>query len=190
MGFSYLKNKQWSDITRDERFFCAHLYFEMNKNLTPFLELISKKEKDVIKEEYAKPNLWEVGYEVCFYRDYIKKIGFENTHEIGKTPFHDLRKRTFDLCLFSEKSIIIIEAKAHQGFDNDQMKSFDDDLIQVKRLLGNNSNVETKLLGLTSNKYTPSEQTKERFEAVINWMDLYHIYPNDIFQKANETYRK
>ena len=188
MGYSYLENKNWSDITRDERFFCAHLYFEMTKNLTPFLELIAKR--GVIKKEDTKCDLWEVGYEVCFYRDYIKKIGFENTHEIGKTPFHDLRKRTFDLCLFSEKSIIIIEAKAHQGFDNDQMKSFDDDLIQIKRLLGNNSNVETKLLGLTSNKYTPSKQTEARFEAVINWMELYDVYPNEIFQKANETYRK
>ena len=154
MGFSYLENKQWLDITRDERFFCAHLYFEMNKNLTPFLELIAKN--GVINGEDAKPDLWEVGYEVCFYRDYIKKVGFENTNEIGKTPFHDLRKRTFDLCLFSEKCIIIIEAKAHQGFDNNQMKYFDEDLIQIKKLLGKNSNVETKLLGLISNKYKPN----------------------------------
>ena len=188
MGLSYLENKHWSDISRNERFFCAHLYFEMNNNLAPFLELISKN--GVIKEEDSKPNLWEVGYEVCFYRDYIKKIGFENTHEIGKTPFHNLRKRTFDLCLFSEKSIIIIEAKAHQGFDNDQMKSFDDDLIQINRLLGNKNIIETKLLGLTSNKYKPSELTKNRFKAVFNWMELYDVYPNDIFRKANETYRK
>lgn len=188
MGFSYLENKKWSDITRDERFFCAHLYFELNNNLGPFLELISKK--NIIKAEDAKPNLWEVGYEVCFYRDYVKKIGFETTHEIGKTPFHDLRKRTFDLCLFSEKCIILLEAKAHQGFDNDQMDSFNDDLVQIKRLLGNKSSVETKLLGLTSNRYTPSKQTKDRFEAVINWMELFDVYPNDIFRKANETYRK
>lgn len=42
MSFSYLNNKKWSQITRDERFFCAELYFEIKKDPAMFLNWLAK----------------------------------------------------------------------------------------------------------------------------------------------------
>jgi len=185
MGFAYLNQKNWSDITREERFFCAHLYFELLKNITPFLKLLAGNK--IIKETLAVENLWEIGFEVCFYRDFIYKIGFNGQHEIGKTPYHHLGKRTFDLCLFSEKQIIIIEAKAQQGFDTKQLESFKSDIETVRQLLG--ENIDIKLIGLVAARYRPKEETKKNFASIFNWQQLYECYKNDLFLKAEDTFR-
>jgi hypothetical protein len=64
----YLESKSWKDITREERFFCSHLY-----------HTIINREKESVgwlnnnTTLKLNPNSnWEVGYEVCFYRDLIK----------------------------------------------------------------------------------------------------------------------
>ena len=56
MGFNYLNGKKWADITRDERFFCAHLYFEMQKDLKPFLNLLVTK--NIISANEISPMNW------------------------------------------------------------------------------------------------------------------------------------
>lgn len=48
---------------------------------------------------------WKVGYEVCFYRDWFKAQG-QSAKKLGFSG-----KRTFDLCFFSNKAMVIIEAK-------------------------------------------------------------------------------
>jgi hypothetical protein len=188
MGFSYFKNKNYLDITRDERFFCAHLYFEMNKNIQPFLEFLERKR--IIKNEETNAELWEVAYEVCFYRDFIYHIGYNNVKQIGSTKFKDLGKRTFDLCLFSEKRIIIIEAKAQQGFDTEQMESFKKDKELLAELLNEQFFGEINLIGLASSDYTPKDKTILNFDSLINWSDINSLYPNHLFVKANNLYKQ
>ena len=59
---------------------------------------------------------WDLGYEVCFYRD-LSWPCQKTAHQDGYAA-----KRTFDLCLFGEKAIIIIEAKVFQRFEADKIK--------------------------------------------------------------------
>lgn len=187
MGFSYFNNKNYIDITRDERFFCSYLYFEINKNIQPFLELLQQKQ--IIKIDESNSELWEVAYEVCFYRDFIYHIGYKNVKQIGKTTFKNFGKRTFDLCLFSENKIIIIEAKAQQGFDNEQMDSFKKDKELLIELLDINFSGKISLVGLSSSEYKPKLETKQNFDTLITWSDIYAKYDNQIFIKANNLYK-
>ncbi len=187
MKLSYLKNKSWTEVTRDERFFCAHLYFDIKQNLTPFLNLL--KDFGIITDDEKDKNKWDIGYEVCFYRDFIYRIGYNGETHIGKTEFHNLGKRTFDLCLFSETKIIIIEAKAQQGFDNDQMDSFIDDKERLlPKLIGNN--IDIKLIGLISSEYHPVDKTRDNFNAIIDWKKIWKSYPNQLYLVADALYRK
>lgn len=113
MGFDYLDKKNWIDITREERFFCAYLYFDIKKDVNNFINWLNENTLDP-KYNDKKIHLgldvkqeWDVGFEVCFYRDYKH----QNRESVQKdySP-----KRTFDLCLFSPDTIIIIEAKVQQ----------------------------------------------------------------------------
>lgn len=214
MKTNYLEDS-WSDISRDERYFCAELYQIIKDNKYPFNQLLVKKEIiDSVHTDY------EIGYEVCFYRDYIFRYGYENglkenkNHHIrtinnlnvpakvrvrekeskkiitidktiDKFPF----KRTFDLCLFLEEEIIIIEAKAQQGFKIDQLSSFDEDHFLLKKLLKNKINV--KVIGLHSSHYSLSADTITYFDAVITWNEIYEEYPipYKILDRANKCYK-
>lgn len=103
----YFGNKSWSDITREERYFCAELFFDIKNNIKAFIYFLNKR----FKTNYNIDQHWEVGFEVCFYRDFL----FDKGNKVRETEYSD--KRTFDLCLFSNKEILIIEAKADQKFD-------------------------------------------------------------------------
>ena len=77
MGFDYLKGLYWRDVTRDERYFCAELFFEIKKDVPAFVKWLQQnKVVDINANELQAQ--WEIGYEVCFYRDYIIKYGDEN----------------------------------------------------------------------------------------------------------------
>ena len=76
MGFDYLDKKNWIDITREERFFCAYLYFDIKKDVNNFINWLNENTLDP-KYNDKKIHLgldvkqeWDVGFEVCFYRDY------------------------------------------------------------------------------------------------------------------------
>ena len=73
MSFSYLNNKTWSQITREERLFCFELYDAARKNPNPLLKRINR--------EYLIGDNVEIGVEVCFFRDLI----YENQKKIGKS---------------------------------------------------------------------------------------------------------
>lgn len=184
MGFSYLSGNKWEDITRDERLFCAHLYFVARKNIKPLLQLLL----DTGAINTAESELdWEIAYEVCFYRDYIFKLGVNGIKSIGRTPFSHLRKRTFDLCLFSEKKMIIIEAKAQQGFSTEQLQYFTNDINQLNELISNCP--EIVLVGLASSRYSPKKETSEIFQSLMNWKELYDIYEEPRFLQADNVFR-
>ena len=184
MGFSYLKNSNWLDITREERFFCsiAYNYFSPKPNdAIKFINEISNIDlsKDMINQK------WEIGYEVALYRDLLFAYG--ESHQ-GKS--NRFRKRTFDLCCFSEDGIIIIEAKAHGGFSTEQLKSFKQDREDILSITG--KNIYIKIVPLISSKYSPKKTTLGYFDgsSPLTWLDLANKYNDILFKKADEAYRK
>jgi hypothetical protein len=72
----YFNGKTWDQVTREERFFCAELYLKFKENWMPFLE----------KYKINAENEYEIGYEVCFYRDILReyKIKMLTNHFIKK----------------------------------------------------------------------------------------------------------
>ena len=199
MGFSYFGEKgYWYNITRDERFFCSELYYKIKGNEKKFIKFLSKCDNIKIIDNEDLNAEWEISLEVCFYRDFIHEIGFDkNTHirrSISKSnnnkPFP--MKRTFDLCLFSEKKIIIIEAKAKESFDNLQLEDFKKDFHMIDELLSlSDKNVSIHLLGLWSSYYNPKKDTKKVFDNnIITWREIYSLFPNEeIFLRADNIYK-
>ena len=101
----------WSEITREERFFTAYLFHEVRMNPRPFEELLSK-----ILRIAPNVQLREIGFEVCYFRDGHRK-GLIDRHP-------DREKQTFDFFLWlSDGSGVIIEAKAHQGFNTKHIRA-------------------------------------------------------------------
>jgi len=180
--FTYLRNKSWSEITREERYFCAELYFDIKKNPQEFIEFLNRE----LQENFEINQYWEIGYEVCFYRDYLFSIGEPvRPHYKGqKYP----QKRTFDLCLFSATDMIIIEAKADQNFSKSQLKSLKDDKeILLSKLLKENGKVPTiSTVLLCSSKYAAEIDGYKKFF----WNDLASLYDNPIYKTANELPRR
>ena len=178
MGFKYFGGVRWTDVTRDERFFCQRLYELVNSQpIEDFICFIS---------EHLNLNLpingeWEIGYEVCFYRDLWQHRGRK-----GKlySP-----KRTFDLCLFGEQSIVIIEAKVAGGFDSDQNEVFKKDIAEVHSLTQINN---IQLVGLCSSQYELDESATSTFgNKVIRWDELSKYFDNDqILMRADDIYEK
>lgn len=169
--------KTWLEITREERYFCAELFFEIRKDIKKFIKFLN---------EYAKLNLnvyqeWEIGYEVCFYRDYLFDKGFG----VKTSTYHD--KRTFDLCLFSNTHIIVIEAKVDQSFNSKQLKSLEDDvnkdIYSVLKL--NKEDLVIQGVLLFSTKKRP--KIAHNF-AEFDWDQLSKYYnENKYFPIANEV---
>jgi hypothetical protein len=179
----------WSSITREERFFCSHLYHS-----------ILGKEKEFVKwlNESIKLNLnetadWEIGFEVCFYRDYIKANGKTIKDYNKKLNKSYPPKRTFDLCLFSANQIVIIEAKVQQGCSKKQMKDIDNDEKLVIDLVKSFDmpDIKVKTILLYSSKYSPREDFIKKYSH-ITWKDL-NASPfkdRELFELADGHYGK
>jgi hypothetical protein len=165
VGFTYLGGKCWSQVTRDERFFCQRLYEKIrSEGPQRFVEFLRGHGLDVPAD-----GEWEVAYEVCFYRDLWQLRRCEGT------PLSP--KRTFDLCLFGEKAIVIIEAKAAEKFDADQTRIFAGDIAEVGRLTGIEN---VKLVGICASGYSVEHEIKAQFNGpIISWKKLAARYEND-----------
>lgn len=175
MGLKYFDEKSWNEITREERFFCAHLYnLIQTHGVIDFVQFLNRQGSDLPTETN-----WELGYEVCFFRDVWHFRGKEG-------PLYS-PKRTFDLCLMSDKAIVVIEAKAQQGFDSIQLASIESDAGMITELTG----VKTvKSVAIISSEYQPATTTRDRFQAIITWDDLSKVFGNDpILAHADGTYR-
>ena len=182
MPLKYLKNNSWSKVTREERYFCSHLYHHIVNKEKPFVKWLNQK----LKTNFPVNNNWEIAFEACFYRDY---------HMLHQTPLPaKLRKRTFDLCLFSNNHVIIIEAKVQQGFKSEQLNSFIEDEIEINKLPKMYKVKISKVL-LFSSEY---EFDRYKFKLIdknpnfyeITWEDLYNKYKNPIFNEADKKYKK
>ena len=132
--------ESWLDISREERLFCAHLYefLREKENCRKFIDSLDVASKDVasgeveVSQDTLRKDNYEVGYEVCFYRDLAHAHGKSDliSRESG------LKTRAFDLCLLGEKHIVIVEAKAQTSFNpnSNQMKWLGCEKKKIKRL--------------------------------------------------------
>ena len=178
-NIEYLNRKSWAEISREERVFNAELYFDIRRNPFPFLELF----------EINYGNYLGIGFEVCFYRDLLKEYKIE----INKTNFP--KKRTFDLLIFSKDNLYIIETKSQQGFRNKQIGRFSDKENINKMFVQINSKKENDfkipnvfIFSIISSIYSPKEKIKKEFDKIKTWNDIFKIYKNKIYKRADLIY--
>ena len=169
----------WSTITREERFFTCILFHDIKKNPVPFWNALSAG-----LDGENNVTVVDTGFEVCFFRDLARnEHGFIERHP-------EMEKQTFDLVLtLSNQDLVIIEAKAHQYFDNEQI-----DMLKESKNIIMASNIcpikNVYLAGLCSSKYSPKESTQEQFDAMVRWDSVARIYPGneEIYNHANKIY--
>jgi hypothetical protein len=135
---------------------------------------------------------WEIGYEVCFYRDYRKS----QKKSIRGSGFP--QKRTFDLALFSDDELIIFEAKVHEEFDTKQVEDFQKDNSLIKELV--ESPITIRFYALASQSYfensrkfktwdksdTSLHGENKCFDGKISWSELADFYQDDVLYRADE----
>jgi len=206
MNIPYFKGCTWKDLSREERFYCFILYqhaiLQEPREFAKFIrdKATWKEETTDYKNKTAialDPSIdWEIGVEVCFYRDYRWHHG-ESVRDSDFSP-----KRTFDLCLFSPETIVIIEAKVAQDFDGEQIETFKDDRWKIPNLIKEldrtaSTNVQTPkvlLVALASSKYVePSlkrvNSALKDFDGSLTWQDVSTEYTDDpLFKQADELY--
>lgn len=177
----YFGTRTWNDISREERFFCAELYFTLSRmpSLKPCIEWLNSRSASL---GLTEDDQWTVGYEVCFYRDMIHAFGLDGSHGIrGKQnpetqqPF--MPKRTFDLALFHPSHIVIIEAKAQQGLDREQLASFERDAVDIRAMLKAMHRTEptVHMVLLAQEQYVRSPMglaNHPPFAAALSWKEV------------------
>lgn len=185
MGFTYLDGKNWLNVTREERLFCSYLYWDIKGREKDFVRWLNENSDLDLRFE----DNWEVGYEVCFYRDLQKQRG----EPLDLTKYS--KKRTFDLCLFSESTIVIIEAKVQQMFKESEVREFQRDRINVPAITSKKLNVF--VIALASSKYYKNYSkygrhdilSKPNFDALVTWKQMSELYPGEIYLEADRKYK-
>ena len=181
------KARNWVDVTRDERFFCAHLYQKVlndSRGIGHFVNVINEVCQPAIP--LITDENWELGYEVCFYRDL--QFYAPERFTCNLSP-----KRTFDLCLLSDSSVVIIEAKVYQSFDTAQTEEFRQDKDHIKNIL--KLPVTVQLIPLASsryhNRFTSSSLAKAFDGGLLTWKKLAGEYAHDrLLEVADEVYER
>lgn len=176
--------RKWAEVTREERYFTSILFHDVQQNPTPLLNLLQNQ-----LQRLSDVLILDVGYEVCFFRD-----AFHADPKLIKERQQALEKQTFDLVLWlSDQSLVIIEAKAQQGFHTKQL----DMLAKSRRIMLELSSpdypiTEILLVGLCSSKYNLKESTKSQFDAIIRWGEIARSYPGNakVYNRADDIYGK
>jgi hypothetical protein len=168
---------QWQTITREERYFTSVLHHELINDRAPFSDLL----RSCLQLDHGF-FIDDIGFEVCHFRDGYRG-GVIERHKI-------LEKQTFDFMFFlSDGSAAIVEAKAQQGFSNDQLTA----LKKAKDLIEHSKKrpMPIHLVGLCSSRYKPKKETVNKFEGrLIFWSKLADKYPKSsaIFKRADDIY--
>lgn len=174
----------WSNITREERQFCADLYNEISTDPLKFVEILNSCELNRISMPALAPDQFvDVGYEVAFYRD-VSRVRSEIDDEEASSH------RKFDLALFFKEQLIVIEAKAQQGYKAEDVEKIGID----KRILdGLLKGIDTYFVGICSDRYWNSNRRKREIDDCLNlvltWKCLDQYYPKKNFERANSIYR-
>lgn len=184
MKISYLRSFPWSRWTRDERFFCSILYSHASSNPAKFADWLI--ESTGIPAQ--KDGHWDLGYEVCLYRDYLWQFG--KSARSLELPW----KRTFDLCLFGTRTLIVIEAKVFERFESRQMKSFPIDRQCIPSLPGLEK-VKVYIVALASSKYFENVRkygrsgTLDVFDGLASWAGVAQQYSCPLLDHAEHIYK-
>jgi len=224
MKYDYLRKNNWSGITRDERTFCMYLYNAFQDTPNEFANLLTSTKspyKDFDNRLPVTGKHWEMAYEVCFYRDLLYAYGYKikaSAKQIKlETKINEpskLIKRTFDLCLFSENEIIIIEAKAHEPFNKNQFEDFENDESNIKEIfkfLKVKNPPKVYFVVLASSKYYSSPSftlakgvakefllTAKVADTLISWKQIAdhhhfnksHQFEKQLLHRANNLYNE
>jgi hypothetical protein len=177
MSISYFNGHTWSDLTREERYYCHVLFSHASIDPADFAIWLNQK-CDLRLDLQSE---WDLGLEVCFYRDYL----WHQQKRVRSTDFSP--KRTFDLCLFGEKDIIVIEAKVDQPFNDEQNVTFAKDRTEIPRLLGS-ENVRVSLIALASSKYLGAAKALNQFSGAVSWADVHQKYGDRLLKQADDLY--
>jgi hypothetical protein len=169
---------KWSEITREERFFTCVLFHDLREDPNPVWTTLRNRLGCPTKTVIV-----DVGFEVCFFRDVAHARRIERHRE--------LEKQTFDLVLtLSDQSLVIIEAKAQQGFTTKQMEM----LCQARKKIRDGAiwpGKDVYLAALYSSKYTPRSTTLSHFDGFLLWSEVADAYPPNraIYLRADKIYR-
>ena len=177
---------QWEKNTREERQFCADLYSLIRSDHERFFNFLnSNKQIGENIPNFDSTKFVDVGFEVAFYRD----IKYKTSVLIGNDKASNHRK--FDIAIFLKAQLIIIEAKAQQGFKTDDVNQYKKDIKLLSKHL---ENIDFYFISICSSKYWDSPRRKRDIDSVINknltWNDLDKEYPRMNFKRANEIYRR
>lgn len=180
----YLRGLPWSNWTREERYFCSVLHSIASREPAGFANWLI----DSAALCAEKGGDWDLGYEVCFYRDYLWQLK-RQARNLGLS-----QKRTFDLCLFGNRDLIVIEAKVFQPFDAKQNKKFEQDRRLIRSLPGL-ENLTVHLVALASSKYFANAErygrpeTLEVFDGRVSWAQLAETYQHPLLHQADCVYK-
>jgi len=170
---------RWSDLTREERYFTCILFTDLMNDSSPLWKLLG--------HQLGYGNGVQVidqGYEVCLFRDAARP-------EFGLVERHrELEKLTFDLLLtLSNNAIVVIEAKAHQGFNNIQIDTLHRSR-EILRMSKSWPSKELRIVGLCSSRYSLKARTRRQFDALVTWQGLAEVYARSraVYLKANSIY--
>lgn len=184
MALPYLMNKPWTSWSREERLFCAALWEHGRRDAPAFAQWLI----DTAGLDLSPTGEWDLGYEVCLYRDFLwQKDGA--TARSCTLPY----KRTFDLCLFGEATVIVIEAKVCETFKPIQCADFARDAERIRTLEGM-ADLDVKLIALASTRYF-SNQPKHSPEALrvfdgqVSWLQAAQRYDEPLLLQADRMYK-
>lgn len=184
MGIPYLNDQSWSRWTRDERYFCSILYAHAHHNAAEFASWLI----EATKLDLEMAGQWDLGYEVCFYRDYLWQLG--DSARQSDLP----AKRTFDLCLFGESAIIVIEAKVCEAFDAEQNQDFGRDKDRIRSLPGLGK-LDVRVVALAASGYFANAKkqcwpgTLDVFDGRVSWSQIAKKYPDKLLDQADRMYK-
>ena len=171
-------------ITRTEVYFTSHLY-QVSKNKPAEMGALLCDKLHLSKEVKIEDS----SFEFCFFRDMAKNELIERLDDSQRKSFE---KQTFDnIYILSDKSIVIIEAKAQQKFAPKQINA----LVDAKNIIKDSKVFpceEVYLIGLHSSKYAPKDSTINNFDSTITWAELAKCLGDDerVFARADKIYNK
>ncbi len=186
MPFEYLADSTWLQLTREERQFCAALFAVVRQSPKDFIRLINREATPQPPNGSSVLTLdevttWEVGFEVALGRD----LRSSDLSEIGS-------HRKFDLSLFSERQLVVVEAKAQQGFKTEELEGYQRDQKTLMKTLDIDG---VLFVGLCSSRYVESPRRKldlsVGFGKILTWQQIAVQWPDEgHFQRADSVYGK
>ncbi|MBE9397876.1 hypothetical protein IOQ59_11465 [Pontibacterium sp. N1Y112] len=166
-----------SDITRTEVFFTGSLY-RACENENSGIEKLLKDKLGI----GGTVEIIDSSFEVCLFRDFSMAYSLERENK-------SFEKQTFDnVFVLSDGSIVLVEAKAHQGFDPKQIQQMKK--AAEKIVASDIPFNKVYLVGLCSSEYTPKLSTIASFDAVITWKEISSCFNDEkhTFMRADSIY--